>query len=270
MISLPQARMPSPAAFHRTEMAFVRLVSESHRLSCGEAHHYAAMPSFPGACFVTDFECAPDRVSAAMREIDDHYRALGGRCARISAGLCSMTEELDFGLRASGFVRGDRLCHARLTGTRVADSSADQASNPCRDLRILAARAMPRAYRRVLNEQFAPMSEPMREVELAIALDRLDDAQFEPWVAMRGEDAVGAAALHSVGDIGAIHGVFVSPESRRGGVGTLLIDRILQTARRWNLETVYFGVSGADAMCPQFPQNRGFEKIGVIAGWRRD
>lgn len=270
MISLPQARVPSLAAFHRTEMAFVRLVRESHRLACGEAHHFAATPTYPGGCLVTDFECEPDQISAALREIDEHYRAIGGRCDRISARPGAPAEEFDAGLRANGFIRKDRSCHARLAAARAVDSSSDQAMLQFRDLKVLPARAMPRAYRKILTEQLEALAESSREIELAMALDRLDDAQFEPWVAMRGDHAVGTAALHSVGDIGGVHCVYVTPEARRSGVGTALLQRISQTAHRWNLETIYFGMSSAVAVMLPFAQKCGFRAIDCIAGWRRD
>lgn len=219
---------------------------------------------------VTDFECEPDRISAALREIDAHFRAIGGRCGRISARPGAAAGEFDAGLRANGFVREDRLGCARLADPRAVGSSFGQATGQYRDLQILPARAMPRAYRRILIEQLAVFGESLQEIELAMALDRLDDAQFEPWVAMQGDVAVGAAALHSVGDIGGIHGLFVTPEARRRGVGTSLLQRISQTAHRWNLGTIYVGVSSAAAMIHPFAQRCGFQPIDSIAGWRRD
>lgn len=271
MIGLSHMRLPSLAAFHRTQTAHVRQVCEERRLSCGAAHYFRGAAGFDGSCFVTDFACEPGALPTALREIDEFFFAIGGCCSRITAALGETGESLDPGLISAGFLRRDLLCFARLGGQDGHDSK-ERVSNPttASDVRILSARAMPRAYRRLLVENSQSQTEEARAVEFSIALDRLNDAQYESFVALRGDEPVGAAALHTVGDLGAMHGVNVVPSARRTGVGGQLVSRIMQTAKRWRLESVYVGISLDNEAAIGLAKSRGFARIGDVPRWIRE
>lgn len=76
-------------------------------------------------------------------------------------------------------------------------------------------------------------------------------------VARDDEGLVGCVGLEIYGDVGLLRSLVVSPDTRGGGVGKLLVDALLETARHKKLSALYLLTTTAPAYFPRF----GFETI---------
>jgi len=76
-------------------------------------------------------------------------------------------------------------------------------------------------------------------------------------VAREQERLVGCIGLEIYGDVGLLRSLVVRPDTRGGGLGKLLVERLLETARARGVSAMYLLTTTADEYFPRF----GFEPI---------
>lgn len=75
------------------------------------------------------------------------------------------------------------------------------------------------------------------------------------FVARRGDRLLGCIGLEVYGEVGLLRSLAVRAEARGNGLGRVLVERLLTSARKQELETIYLLTTTADRYFPRF----GFE-----------
>lgn len=132
-------------------------------------------------------------------------------------------------------------------------------------IRVLPARAMKKAYRATFDgSRDAASAEAVRA-----GIARLDDPNYDSFVAMVGDVPAGRAAYLEVGDIARLADVFVLPEFRRRGVGRALAARFAQLARRLTPRVAVASCDCEDAAAVAFLERCGFAAVGTLTAFDR-
>lgn len=82
---------------------------------------------------------------------------------------------------------------------------------------------------------------------------------FDSFLVARGEDGslAGCIGLEFYGDVGLLRSLAVASEARGSGLGTSLVERLLDLARAKGVETLYLLTTTAESYFPRF----GFERL---------
>lgn len=136
-------------------------------------------------------------------------------------------------------------------------------AQPDPTFRVLPARAMPKAYRRIFTETGA------RDEETAASLERLNDSNYDAFVAMSGEQPVGRAAYLEVGDIACLSDLFVAPSHRGQGVARGLFRQVMQLARRLGPRAFVASVPADNKAGADFLKRTGFTPAGTLTQFVR-
>ena len=108
--------------------------------------------------------------------------------------------------------------------------------------------------------------EPARREELPRILELLEEADLpvagvdhaESFLVAREQDRlVGCIGLEMYGEAGLLRSLVVRPDTRGRGLGKLLVERLLETARARGVSVLYLLTTTADEYFPRF----GFEPI---------
>jgi [ribosomal protein S18]-alanine N-acetyltransferase len=89
-------------------------------------------------------------------------------------------------------------------------------------------------------------------------------------VADMGGHIVGHAVAWWAGGEGEVANVAVQPAHRLQGIATLLLDHILERARRENLEALFLEVRTSNVTAFEWYRRRGFEQVGVRPRYYRN
>ncbi len=263
---------PITAAIRRSSQQYFEQVSERTTLSCGYAYTNPAYPHVPGCNFVGEVildEDAPDPVAA----VDGFFQSRGVRCSQWIPAAIQQVEPVARLVEPLGFRRRQRRAFVM---PDVPLAGADSAG----ELRIVGGRAMRRAYTTVIarrsNElpQRGPQAlaaEPdLLAAELTqVQLERLDDPQYDAFVALRGDEPVGVISVYQVGPIGRLCDLYVVPEARRQRVATALLRFAIGTARRWSLRPICMQVAGHNQAALALVARAGFDEAGTITTFTR-
>jgi GNAT superfamily N-acetyltransferase len=125
-------------------------------------------------------------------------------------------------------------------------------TEPDATIRVLPARAMPKAYRQSFADAGAS------DDETAAAVERLNDANYDAFVAMVDGQPAGRVAYLEVGDFARLAELFVAPARRGQGVGRCLTRHVLQLARRLAPRAFVAAVPAEDDIGARFLQRVGF------------
>jgi ribosomal-protein-alanine N-acetyltransferase len=89
----------------------------------------------------------------------------------------------------------------------------------------------------------------------------------EIWVAdLEGEGVVGYAVIWCVLDHGELANLAVHPGHRNRGLGSLLLDRVIERAGAKGVRNLYLEVRASNGRAADLYERRGFREIG----WRRN
>ncbi len=98
-------------------------------------------------------------------------------------------------------------------------------------------------------------------------LDLLDRDQVDLLVAtLSGEGVIGYAVLWCILDQGELANVALKPAFRGRGLGTRLVERVIEVGRERSIETLYLEVRASNSRAIELYRRLGFED----AGRRRD
>jgi amino-acid N-acetyltransferase len=104
------------------------------------------------------------------------------------------------------------------------------------------------------RDELPRILELLEEADLPVA--GVDNAESF-LVAREQERLVGCIGLEVYGDVGLLRSLTVRPETRGSGLGRLLVERLLETAREREMRAMYLLTTTAEEYFPRF----GFEPI---------
>ncbi|MFN0134888.1 MAG: GNAT family N-acetyltransferase [Phycisphaerae bacterium] len=222
------------AAVRRARQAYLDQLCERVTLDCGVAHllrDEATVSPIPEANIVTDF-AVQSMPHEAIREVDAFYRERGLQCSAIIPADGQAGDSMVAVMREAGFERFALHC-------AVFNSAGAAPPTRTDGVTILSARSVRRAFQRLaMLRERGYADESIAVLRAGLFEQRLDDAAFEVFVAMRQGEPLGFVALQQVGQIGRLSDIYVDDSSRRQGVATALVSYACATARRWALRPV--------------------------------
>ncbi len=248
--SLVSISIDALSAVRRASQVHYEQMCERRTLSCGIAfysHPYAALPWMNQ---VREVVLPPGRtMQEAYDEVEACFAELGLACQRWVPAATQAPEPLEEFLAARGFITERRL-------TMLLVRAAEFTPRP--DVRILPARAMRKAYAELVGSdtRYAP---DFREDLVASHLDRLDDPQYDLFVAQLEGRLVGRGALFQVGDIARVENLVVDEAYRGQGIGRTLMAHLTALARRLAMRSTCLEVIGDEARLRRLYESCGFE-----------
>lgn len=247
-------------AVRMSNLAYLRHVSQETTLDNGIMYFNDEHPTLDacnlvGDVLIEEMETEPD---VAFQRIDAAFKEKGAKCCRWIPAAQQPSETLDKLLTPHGFLREETVAL-----TRMPSPVPDKDSR----LHILAARAMRRACTTLLKQRFADRSEHA-EALLDLQLSRMDDPQFDAYLAMIDDQPAGYIALHQVGEIGRIRDLYVAKDCRGTGVAAALLNYALSTAQRWSLRPICVEIPAAARGARAMLDKAGFEEAGRLVQFR--
>lgn len=243
----------------RATQAFCLQLCEKETLDYGIAYYSARFPKLPEAnefreVMLQDIAALPSAFAQAENWFSEH----GLVCHRWApADGCDHAAMAAF-LGERGF-RRDAFHAMHLVAW------AEVPAQP--EIRVLPARAMRAALRAVIVDDLAPASREQRELLADAYAERLDDPQFDVFVAVHDGKPVGRCGLYQVGDIARVMDLRVLSDPRHVEVKEALLSQVLTMARRLAFANV---CAQSDVKDAEFLQRYGFIKDGEIVEYERE
>lgn len=198
---------------------------------------------------------AADRMLA---EVKHFFSERGLTCARWIPAAEQNPDSLAQSLEPLGLQREESVA---LVLPRGVDGAVDP------KLKFLGARAMRRAVTAILTERFSAEGDLAKDL-FELEVGRLDDPQYDAFVAIKDERPVAMIAVHQVGDVGRIRDLYVIANARRVGFGTAAVQYAIATARRWAMRTVCAEIATNDGPALDLSAGAGFEQAGRLVQFR--
>lgn len=243
------------SAVRRSDRALVEQLSDWEPLEFGVAHTSSRHPALTSANQLREVWLAEVPADAAYERAEAYYAERGLTCRLWTPASGQAVEPVERLLLSRGWRGVDR---AALYLTSM-DALTD-AMPPA--IRVLPARAMPKAYRQTFAaEGAAANADPVlagagADAQAEAAIDRLNDSNHDAFVATVDGAAAGRINYLQAGDIARLDDITVLRAFRGRGVGGALVSHVLHLAKRLLPKTV---VATAPADCP--------ERIGFLRGW---
>lgn len=242
------------AAVRRSDRAMAEQLSTWEALDFGVAHCSSQFPDLPEANQLRDVWLADIRAGEAFDRSEAYYADRRLTCRMWTPASGQAPAPIEALLLAKGWQRSEQAAFG-LSDWALADGA------PPASLRILPARAMPRAYR----ETFA--DDP--NACTGAATERLNDSNLDAFVGVADGRPVGRISYLQVGDIARVADVFVRPASRGAGVGRAMMGHALRLARRLLPRLLVAAAPAQDAATVAFLHRCGFAEAGRTASFLR-
>ena len=240
-----------------TSRVYDELVSAREAIDCGYAYTCEEFPDLSRCNFVGEV-WLDDLERPAAESVAEHFAARRVPCHGWVPAEGQEAEEVGRIALPLGFERYETRAFVL---ARAASPAAPR-------LRVIGARAMRRAYTRVAAHR-ARLVGAAREQALACQLRRLEEPQYDAFVALEGDEPVGMVSVLQVGPQARLCDLYVLPERRRQGVGTGLLLYAIATARRWSLSPICAAAPADSAEAAGVLERAGFAPGGMIVGFRR-
>lgn len=235
------------SAILRTNQAYYAQLSEPESLDWGIAYKSPRFPRLPeGNQFREIILETPQALPEAFDSVESYFAKHNLKCHRWAPAADQSVVALDEFLTARGFERYDL---SAMVVRRWVDL-------PHGDVRVLPARAMRKAWGRILADRFSPTRTPLLETLVEAAGERLNDPQMDGFVATLNGEPAGCCTLYQVGDIGRVTDLYVTQSLRRRGVATALMRHVLRLARRLTMRIT----------CTEIPAGQPF-LLDMFGGW---
>lgn len=263
---------PITAAVRRTSQQYFEQVSERTTLSCGYAYTNPAYPHVPGCNFIGEVmldEDTPDPVAT----VGAFFHSRGVECYQWVPAAIQDDDEVARLVEPLGFRRRLRRVFV-MPDVPLGEEAAKGT------LRIVGGRAMRRAYTAVIHARSEELPQRTREIQPAVRaelaaelarvqLERLDDPQYDAFVALRGDEPVGVISVYQVGSIGRLCDLYVVPHHRRQRVATALLRFAIGTARRWSLRPICMQAAADNRPALALLERAGFDEASAITTFTR-
>lgn len=270
IIAAMHANPAAIAAVRRSNQQYFEQVSRRETIGCGYAYVNVEHPRVPACNFLGEFlldAADPDLLGT----VAGFFSNQGATCFGYVPAAQQDVAPVEQLLSPRGFQRRDIIASI-LPATADPGAPATNAASPGHP-HFVGARAMRRAYLRLIAERSATGDEPDETALTQIHGERLNDPQYDAFVAFDpgGDEPIGTVTVYQVGEIGRICDLYVARGRRRQNVGRALLAHAAQTARRWALRPICAAVSAKNTAGRALLGAAGFEEGGVIAEfWRSD
>ena len=236
----------------RTTQAWCLQLCEKQTLSHGIAYYSERFAQLRQANQFREVVVeSADAVPSAFSEANDWFEEHNLRCDRWAPADGRANDELADFLVENGF---RKQIHTVMTLASWVDlSSVD-------NVRVLPARSMRAALRTTHIENHAPGSQTEREMLADACQQRLDDPQFDMFVATVDGKPAGRCALYQVGDIARVIDLNVLPAFVDADVDTAMVSHALVLAKRLAMRNICVQIDEAEAQ-----QRRLFARFGFVA-----
>jgi GNAT superfamily N-acetyltransferase len=206
--------------FRRSERVLAEQIAQWESLEYGVAFIAPAFTDLPEANQLREVWLADLDAESVFTRTEAYFAAHELTCRMWTPASGQPIEPVEALLRRKDWQRREQVIYQQMNASPVT------ATIPS-DVRVLPARAMPRAYRAAFET-----NEPLSEMRAHAAMERLNDSNLDAFVATVDGRAAGRISYLSVGDAARIFDVFVLPMHRRRGVGRAMMSYVLQLARR--------------------------------------
>ncbi|MFQ5412613.1 MAG: GNAT family N-acetyltransferase, partial [Phycisphaerae bacterium] len=241
----------------RSERARCEQVARWESLEYGVAHWSPAFPDLPAANQLQDVWLADLDPEAVYERAECFYRDRNACCHTWMIAATQDIAPIEELLDGKGWIRRDLLA----MGLSHWDSLREAVDE---SIRILPARAMPKAYRAALAD------DGKRDASFVKAgIERLNDAQVDAFVAMVDGKPAGRIGYLEVGDIARLAEYHVPPHERRRDISNALLRHFLEMARRLMPRIIVAGISADDNPHQSSLEHVGFSVAGGLAQFHR-
>jgi ribosomal protein S18 acetylase RimI-like enzyme len=244
-------------ALRRSDRALAEQVAEWESLEFGVAYTSTRFAALAEANQLRDVWLVDAEPEAVFARTEAYYRERGLVCHAWSAASGQDIAPVERLLLGKGWRKIES--HAMAL---VSWGALDVPPDP--SIRILPARAMPKAYRATFDE-----AGETAEVEADAARLRLDDSNMDAFVAMADGRPAGRISYLSVGDAARLADLYVSAALRRRGIGRALATHILQLARRLLPRVIVASLESEDVAGQACLARCGFAGVGSCVEFRR-
>ncbi|MCH7702318.1 MAG: GNAT family N-acetyltransferase [Planctomycetes bacterium] len=253
-------QLSTRSAIARSTQAYCSLISEAESLTHGVTFRCERFRQLTAANQIREVVAdSAESAAQAFDAVEAYYESHGLQCHRWAPTIDADPEVLNACLSPHGFTT------KRLNAMVLADWPT---LNENSHVRILPARPMRDAFRATYVD--ASLAGPDNPNQVAdAALDRLDEAAMDMFVAVVDKKPVGRGGLFTVGDIGLIVDVAVLPEWRGQGVGTSVMRHLLALAQRLIPRIVCLDVDADDEALGALLTRCGFVADGQLIEFDR-
>ena len=240
----------------RSTQAFCSQLCEKKTLEYGIAYYCERFAALPEANQFREVIAEdPEKLADAFAEAQAWFRGQGLACLRWAPADGHATPQV------SAFLERRKFRARTFTAMRLARWPEIEEVTA---VRILHARAARKALRQTFMQAASPASPTMREVLADAYEERLDDPQFDLFVALVDGQAVGRCALFQVGDIARVMEHEMLPGFDESGADRALLNHVLGLAKRLGMHNIVAQADNADtAKLTKFEQ-AGFVVDGTI------
>ncbi len=218
---------PTIASMHRSTQALCTHLCQKQTLTQGIAYYNPDLPHDAEANQFREVVIGgAGDVREAFEEAETFFSEQGITCLRWALAADQTADAIAPFLIEAGFVK--RPLSAWLL-TRWVDRA------PPDDVRVLPARAMRSTLRRMFE---SAESEPTRTDALETCLRRMDDPQYDMFVAMIGDQPAGRCALYQVGDFARVTDLHVADGFDEKIVGHALLAHVLTMSKRLTMRKI--------------------------------
>ncbi len=240
----------------RSTQAYCAQVCDRQTLTDGIAYYSERFAGLPEAnqfreVIIDD----PARIPAAYDEAERWFREHGLDCRRWAPADGRASDELSDFLVGHGFRRREYTAMAlnRWSAIDVADN-----------VKVLPARAMRAAFHETVQGAALPSPAELREVLIEAYDERLNDPQYDMFVALVDGQPAGRCVLYQVGDIARIMDLTVLTPFTGHGVEAALTAHALALAKRLAMRNICVQVETDDPAQRTWFESAGFVEDGTI------
>jgi len=257
---------PSPAdlirLFNKTETLWVEHVGEAELLELGTAYTNPSLNEVHEANLIRDVSL-PENVSPqrAFEEVEEYFRVKGVPCYywsfNPSAPEATARPMIEL-LLSRGYqaIASDIMALGQVAPRPVAEMEG---------VKVIPARASFRHMRQLFEEDAAEKTPQLAEANMM----HLDDPHWDSLLALKDGAPLAHMGVLAAGEIGRIESVYVARAHRGKGLGSLMMNRVLEICARSLFKHVMLSVLPANAVAIGLYERFGFRKIGQIVNYLR-
>jgi len=251
------------SAVRRADQAYYEQIAQIESLDFGVAFTSGAFPISPDANQFREVQLGSTPIAEVFESAERFYAQRNLTCFRWTPALNEPLDAYDAFLPTQGFTRRDRLA--------LAMTDWPATTPPDHAIRIIPARAMRKSYRATfLDPGDIRWSAASREMMANEAEERLNDANYDVFVAMLDDQPAGRIGYQEVGDIAALRDLYVVSALRRRSVGRALLAHVITLAKRLAPRVFVASLPADDEPATAYIKHHGFQPASQMAEYHRD
>lgn len=240
----------------RTTQAWCAQLCEKETLNYGIAYYSNRFAKLPEANQFREVVIQDDAAfPKALAESREWFTSQSLACHRWAPAEGHAGKELTAFLEKNGFKKRVYTAMALTEWMKI---------DPTPDVRILPARAMRAALRATFTEVDSSASDAEESLMADACDERMNDPQFDMFVAFVKGKPAGRCALYQVGDIARLMDLSVRPAFADSGADRTLVAHMLSFAKRLSMRDICVQVADTDSRGCAWFEPFGFTADGTI------